>query len=93
MMLRSISEAQLGNFELNVFKPVMIYNFLHSARLIGDGCVSFNDKCAIGIKPIEENIKKHVEQFTDAGDSTQYKNRLLQSGRDCTESTSEEGTT
>ena len=51
----------LGNFELNVFKPVIIYNFLHSARLIGDGCVSFNDKCAIGIKPIEENIKKHVD--------------------------------
>ena len=50
-----------GHFELNVFKPVMIYNFLHSARLIGDGCVSFNDKCAAGIKPIEENIKKHVE--------------------------------
>jgi fumarate hydratase class II len=50
-----------GHFELNVFKPVMIYNFLHSARLIGDGCVSFNDKCAEGIEPIEANIKKHVE--------------------------------
>jgi len=50
-----------GHFELNVFKPVMIYNFLHSARLIGDGCVSFNDKCAIGIEPIETNIKKHVD--------------------------------
>ena len=49
-----------GHFELNVFKPVMIYNFLHSARLIGEGCVSFNDKCAIGIEPIEENIRKHV---------------------------------
>jgi fumarate hydratase class II len=51
----------MGHFELNVFKPVMIYNFLHSARLIGDGCVSFNDKCAVGIKPIETNIKKHVD--------------------------------
>jgi fumarate hydratase, class II len=51
----------LGNFELNVFKPVMIYNFLHSARLIADGSVSFNDKCAIGIKPMLENIKKHVD--------------------------------
>ena len=51
----------LGNFELNVFKPLMIYNFLHSARLLGDGCVSFNDKCAVGIRPIEENIKKHVD--------------------------------
>ncbi len=50
-----------GHFELNVFKPVMIYNFLHSARLIGDGCVSFNDKCAEGIEPIEANIKKHVD--------------------------------
>ncbi len=50
-----------GHFELNVFKPVMIYNFLHSARLIGEGCVSFNDKCAMGIEPIEANIKKHVE--------------------------------
>ncbi|BDQ13261.1 class II fumarate hydratase [Sediminibacterium sp. TEGAF015] len=49
-----------GHFELNVFKPVMIYNFLHSARLIGDGCVSFNDKCAVGIEPIEANIQKHV---------------------------------
>ena len=49
-----------GHFELNVFKPMMIYNFLHSARLIGDGCVSFNEKCAIGIAPIEENINKHV---------------------------------
>ena len=50
-----------GHFELNVFKPVMIYNFLHSARLIGEGCVSFNDKCAMGIEPIEANIKKHVD--------------------------------
>ncbi|NIM34323.1 MAG: class II fumarate hydratase [Hydrotalea flava] len=50
-----------GHFELNVFKPMMVYNFLHSARLIGEGCVSFNDKCAIGIEPIEANIKKHVD--------------------------------
>ena len=53
--------GSMGHFELNVFKPVMIYNFLHSARLIGDGCVSFNDKCAVGIAPIEANIKKHVD--------------------------------
>lgn len=50
-----------GHFELNVFKPLMIYNFLHSARLLGDGCVSFNDKCATGIEPIEANIRQHVE--------------------------------
>ncbi len=50
-----------GHFELNVFKPMMIYNFLHSARLLGDGCNSFNEKCATGIEPIKENIKKHVD--------------------------------
>lgn len=50
-----------GHFELNVFKPMIIYNFLHSARLIADGCRSFNEKCAVGIEPIEANIRKHVE--------------------------------
>jgi fumarate hydratase class II len=52
--------GSMGHFELNVFKPVMIYNYLHSARLIGDGCVSFNQKCAVGLAPIEANINKHV---------------------------------
>jgi fumarate hydratase, class II len=50
-----------GHFELNVFKPVMIYNFLHSARLIGDVCVAFTDKCAVGIRPMETNIRRNVE--------------------------------
>lgn len=49
-----------GHFELNVFKPMMIHNFLHSARLIGEACVSFNDKCAVGIEPLYDNIGKHV---------------------------------
>ena len=49
-----------GHFELNVFKPMMIFNFLHSAKLIGDGCVSFNDKCAVGIAPLHDNIDKHL---------------------------------
>ncbi len=49
-----------GHFELNVFKPMIIYNFLHSARLIGEACVSFNDKCAVGIEPIHDNIRRHV---------------------------------
>jgi fumarate hydratase class II len=53
--------GSMGHFELNVFKPMMIYNFLHSARLIGDGCVSFTERCAAGIKPLEANIKKHVD--------------------------------
>lgn len=50
-----------GHFELNVFKPMMIFNFLTSARLIGDACVSFNDHCAVGIEPDHRNIKKHLE--------------------------------
>ena len=50
-----------GQFELNVFKPLIIYNFLHSARLLGDGYKSFNDHCAKGIEPIKANIKKHVD--------------------------------
>ncbi len=49
-----------GHFELNVFKPMMIYNFLHSARLIGDACVSFDVKCAQGLAPIQENITNHL---------------------------------
>jgi len=49
-----------GNFELNVFKPVMIHNLLHSIRLLSDAMVSFNDNCAIGIEAIEENIKAHL---------------------------------
>lgn len=52
--------GSMGHFELNVFKPMMIYNFLHSARLIGEGCVSFNDKCAVGLLPLYDNIEKHV---------------------------------
>lgn len=49
-----------GHFELNVFKPVMIFNFLMSARLIGDACVSFNDNCAEGIEPNRKRIKEHL---------------------------------
>jgi len=45
-----------GHFELNVFKPMMIYNFIQSARLLGDACVSFTDKLVIGIEPNIERI-------------------------------------
>ncbi len=50
-----------GHFQLNVFKPVMVANLLQSARLIGDACMSFNDKCAIGIEPNTKDIKKNLE--------------------------------
>ncbi len=50
-----------GHFELNVFKPMMIFNFLNSARLLGDACESFNDHCAIGIEPNYPVIKEKLE--------------------------------
>ncbi|HFA49264.1 MAG TPA: class II fumarate hydratase [Bacteroidetes bacterium] len=50
-----------GHFELNVFKPMMIYNFLMSARLIGDACVSFNDNCAAGLEPNLPRIKQNLD--------------------------------
>ena len=50
-----------GHFELNVFKPVMAYNVLESARLIGDACHSFNNNCVMGIKANEPMVKKHLE--------------------------------
>lgn len=50
-----------GNFELNVFKPVIIFNVLNSIRLLSDACESFTDHCVIGIEANVENIKKHVE--------------------------------
>ncbi|MDI1323891.1 MAG: class II fumarate hydratase [Algoriphagus sp.] len=50
-----------GHFELNVFKPLIAANFLQSARLIGDACVSFNDNCAIGIEPNFAMIQRHLE--------------------------------
>ncbi|ACS99444.1 class II fumarate hydratase [Paenibacillus sp. JDR-2] len=54
--------ASQGNFELNVFKPVIIYNFLQSVALMADGMISFNDNCAIGIEPNEAVIKRNLEQ-------------------------------
>jgi fumarate hydratase class II len=45
-----------GNFELNVFKPVIIYNFIQSVRLLADSAVMFNEYCAVGIKPNTEKI-------------------------------------
>ncbi len=51
-----------GHFELNVFNPVMAYNFLQSVRLIADAAVSFTDNCVVGIEPREDNIRAGVER-------------------------------
>jgi fumarate hydratase class II len=53
--------AMNGHFQLNVFKPMIIFNFIMSARLIGDACVSFNDNCAIGMEPNYVDIKKNLD--------------------------------
>jgi fumarate hydratase class II len=50
-----------GNFELNVFKPVMIYNFLHSVRLLTDSCLSFHEFCALGIEINRERMEQYVK--------------------------------
>ena len=54
--------ASQGNFELNVFKPVIAYNFLQSVRLLADSAKSFNDNCAVGIEPDRKRIKQLVDQ-------------------------------
>jgi fumarate hydratase class II len=49
-----------GNFELNVYKPVMIFNLLQSVNLLSDVALNFHDKCLMGITPNEERIKMHL---------------------------------
>lgn len=51
-----------GHFQLNVYKPVMAYNFLQSAQLLGDACVSFDEHCAAGINPNYPRIKQQLDQ-------------------------------
>jgi fumarate hydratase, class II len=57
----SIGGSQ-GNFELNVYKPMMIHNLLESARILADGCESFNDRCVAGIEPRPANIQANLER-------------------------------
>lgn len=53
--------ASQGNFQLNVYKPVMVHNVLESIALLSDACLSFNDQCAVGIEPNLERIKANLE--------------------------------
>nr|MCS5585300.1 class II fumarate hydratase [Pseudomonadales bacterium] len=50
-----------GNFELNVYKPMMIHNLLHSCRILSDSCRTFTDRCVVGLEANEENIRSHLE--------------------------------
>jgi fumarate hydratase class II len=52
--------GSMGNFELNVFKPLLAHNFLHSARLLTDGCDSFREHCVVGIEPNKAKIDEHL---------------------------------
>jgi fumarate hydratase class II len=54
--------AASGNFELNVFKPLIIHNVLQSIRLLGDGCASFEENCAVGIEPNTDRIEKNLRE-------------------------------
>ncbi|MDH4617442.1 class II fumarate hydratase [Brevibacillus sp. AY1] len=70
--------ASQGNFELNVFKPVIIYNFLQSTRLLADTMHSFTDNCAVGIEPnqivIERNLKNSLMLVTALNPHIGYEN-------------------
>lgn len=58
--------ASQGNFELNVFKPVIIYNFLQTVQLLSDGMNSFHDKCAVGIEPNQETIQENLSNSSQS---------------------------
>ena len=70
--------ASQGNFQLNVFMPVLIYNFLQSARLLGDAMVSFHDHCLVGLKPnrekMEENLHRSLMLVTALNPHIGYEN-------------------
>src|SRR5437016_14157282 len=53
----------MGNFELNVFKPLIIHDFLQSARLLADACRSFNDNCAVVIEPNRDRIAQLMRDY------------------------------
>ena len=67
-----------GHFELNVFKPMMAYNLINSARLLGDVCQSFNDNCAVGIEPnysvIQDKLEKSLMLITALNPHIGYEN-------------------
>ena len=54
--------ASQGNFELNVYKPMIAYNFLQSCQLLGDSMDSFNERCLVGLEPNEDKIKEYLNE-------------------------------
>ena len=72
----------LGNFELNVMKPLIIHNFLGSVRLLADACVSFNDHCADGHRAQPRTDRRSAEAIADARHRAEPAHRLRQRGQD-----------
>jgi fumarate hydratase class II len=54
--------AMSGNFELNVYKPLLVHNVLQSIRLLADGCASFDEHCAVGIEPNAPRIERNLRE-------------------------------
>ena len=71
-----------GNFELNVFKPLIVHNFLMSTRLLADGCDSFREHCVVGIAPNHERLDENLQEVADARDRAQPPHRLRQRRED-----------
>ena len=65
-----------GHFELNVYKPVMVYNMIQSIRLLSDVCESFTERCVTGITANEDQIKELLEPLTNAGHRPSPHNRI-----------------
>ena len=65
-----------GNFELNVFRPLVIRNFLHSAQLLARACDNFDEHCAAGIEPNRDRIEQPHARFADAGHRVESPHRL-----------------
>ena len=74
--------APRGNFELNVFKPVIVHNVLQSIRLLADACESFDEHCARGIEPNRARIDEQARTKPDARDRARPAHRLRQGGED-----------
>ena len=74
--------GSMGNFELNVFKPVMIFNFLHSVDLLTDACSNFREFCVEGLQPNLEQIAEYVARLAHGRHRAEPGHRLRQGGRD-----------
>ena len=77
----SIGGAQ-GNFELNVFKPLIIHNVLQSIRLLGDACTNFNRFCAVGIEANRARIDENLDRSPDARHGAEPPDRVRQRSQD-----------